>query len=44
MVGAVLMGVLSASLNMHLVAPAWSLVVKAAILIAAVWLQRTKGA
>jgi ribose/xylose/arabinose/galactoside ABC-type transport system permease subunit len=42
-VGALLMGVLSATLNMYLVAPAWSLVVKAGLLIAAVWLHRTRG-
>jgi simple sugar transport system permease protein/ribose transport system permease protein len=41
--GASLMGVLTASFNMRLIAPAWSLIVKAAILIVAVWLQRGKG-
>jgi ribose/xylose/arabinose/galactoside ABC-type transport system permease subunit len=42
--GALLMGVLGASFNMRLIAPAWAQVVKAGILVVAVWLQRGRGA
>ncbi len=41
--GALLMGVLGASLNMRLVPSAWALVLKAALLLGAVWLQRSRG-
>lgn len=43
-IGAVLMGVLTTSFNMHLLSPAWAQMVKAIILVAAVWTQRTKAA
>jgi ribose/xylose/arabinose/galactoside ABC-type transport system permease subunit len=42
-VGSLLMGVLTASFAMHLVPYAWGLVVKALILVVAVYLQRPKG-
>jgi ribose/xylose/arabinose/galactoside ABC-type transport system permease subunit len=41
--GALLMSILSASFAMHLVPHAWSLVAKALILAAAVWMQRRRG-
>ena len=40
LIGAVLLQVISTTINMHLVGFAWSLVVKAAILLAAVYVQR----
>lgn len=43
LVGSLLMGVLTATFAMHLVPYAWGLVVKALILVAAVFLQRPRG-
>ncbi len=40
LIGALLLQVISTSMNMHLVGFAWSLVVKAVILLAAVYIQR----